>query len=175
MARGSDLTADCGRCAGLCCMAFAFDRSESFAIDKPAGDACPHLAGDFTCRIHAERADRGFAGCIGFDCQGSGQRVVEGLFPGQDWRTNDETRRRMIEAFRPMREVHRLLELLHLAGGLPLPWDRENERLALIEALDPDEGWTEAGLRGFEDGPLPRRVDDFLGGLRRLARRGAPA
>ena len=36
------LRADCARCAGLCCVAPAFAASADFAIDKPAGHACPH-------------------------------------------------------------------------------------------------------------------------------------
>jgi hypothetical protein len=31
------LTADCSRCAGLCCVATAFTASSDFAIDKPGG------------------------------------------------------------------------------------------------------------------------------------------
>ncbi len=47
-----DLRADCGRCAGLCCVAPAFTASADFAIDKPAGQPCPnqpppgHAGGD---------------------------------------------------------------------------------------------------------------------------------
>ena len=48
------LRADCSRCAGLCCVAPAFAASADFAIDKPAGHACPHLRDDALCGIHAE-------------------------------------------------------------------------------------------------------------------------
>jgi hypothetical protein len=32
-----DLTADCSRCVGLCCVVPAFAASADFAIDQPAG------------------------------------------------------------------------------------------------------------------------------------------
>ena len=48
------LRADCSRCTGLCCVAPAFAASADFALDKPAGRACPHLQGDSRCGIHAD-------------------------------------------------------------------------------------------------------------------------
>src|ERR1700753_1593984 len=72
-----DLAADCTRCAGLCCVAPAFAKSSDFAIDKPAGRACPHLRDDHRCGIHAHLIERGFKGCTVFDCFGAGQHVVQ--------------------------------------------------------------------------------------------------
>ena len=81
-----DLRADCARCFGLCCVAPAFAASADFAIDKPAGQACPHLAGDFRCGIHDELRPRGFPGCTVYDCFGAGahRRVLPAarLAPG---------------------------------------------------------------------------------------------
>nr|BFE68040.1 hypothetical protein GCM10020092_013410 [Actinoplanes digitatis] len=65
-----ELRADCGRCAGLCCVAPAFARSADFAIDKPAGRPCPNLAEDFRCGIHERLPEKGFRGCVVFDCFG---------------------------------------------------------------------------------------------------------
>jgi hypothetical protein len=56
------LRADCARCFGLCCVAPAFAASADFAIDKPAGQACPNLQGDFGCGIHADLRQQGFRG-----------------------------------------------------------------------------------------------------------------
>ena len=53
------LRADCSRCAGLCCVAPAFAASADFAIDKPAGHACPNLRNDARCGIHAGFTGRG--------------------------------------------------------------------------------------------------------------------
>ena len=55
------LTADCARCAALCCVAPTFAVSADFAIDKPAGQPCPHLQPSSHCGIHStlrERASR---------------------------------------------------------------------------------------------------------------------
>lgn len=81
-----DLRADCSRCAGLCCVAPAFAASADFAIDKPAGHACPNLRADFGCGIHEHLRERGFRGCAVFDCFGAGQQVVQVTFGGADWR-----------------------------------------------------------------------------------------
>jgi hypothetical protein len=65
---------DCSQCQALCCVVLAFDRDADFAIDKPAGIPCPHLKND-RCRIHDRRAERGFAGCVRYDCGGAGSRA----------------------------------------------------------------------------------------------------
>ena len=72
-----EFMSDCGRCAGLCCVAPAFARSADFALDKPAGRACPNLLADFRCGIH-DRLDRsGFHGCVVFECFGAGPHLVQ--------------------------------------------------------------------------------------------------
>ena len=68
-----DLQPDCARCAALCCVALAFDRSDRFAYDKPACEPCRNLGGDDRCRIYDRREREGFSGCIRFDCQGARQ------------------------------------------------------------------------------------------------------
>src|SRR3982751_6963593 len=81
-----EFMSDCGRCAGLCCVAPAFARSADFALDKPAQRPCPHLRGDFRCGIHARLPERGFRGCTVYDCFGAGQRLTTETFAGDDWR-----------------------------------------------------------------------------------------
>jgi len=72
----STYRADCERCVGLCCVAAPFQRSADFALTKPAGVPCPHLGTDHRCTIHAQLQERGFPGCVSFDCYGAGQRVT---------------------------------------------------------------------------------------------------
>jgi len=160
-----DLNADCDRCVALCCMALAFDRGDSFAIDKAAGAACPHLDMAYRCDIHADKGRRGFSGCIAYDCLGAGQRVSQELFGGQSWRDGPAISKRMQDAFRAMREVHRLLELLQTAAALPLDPAQSDEHSRLVAALIPPEGWSEATLAQFETGDLPALVAQFLTGL----------
>ena len=121
---------DCSRCAGLCCVALAFDRGPLFAIDKPAGEACPNLGLDCGCTIHADRAAHGFAGCSAYDCRGAGQ-LATGVFAGLDWRSSDATRRQMFRAFAIARELQQLRLVL-----------RQLRRFDLLAPLEPATGWT---------------------------------
>ncbi|HSM95718.1 MAG TPA: hypothetical protein VLT91_06725 [Rhizomicrobium sp.] len=149
-----ELRADCARCAALCCVALAFDRSSSFAFDKKAGEACRHLAPDNRCAVHDVRA--GMSGCAAYDCLGAGQRVVQELFGGSRVRSAA-----MFDAFRAMRLVHELLLLLREAARLPLSRAQAAQRDALERALTPD-AWTRASLSAFERGLLPAEVRAFL-------------
>jgi uncharacterized protein YjbI with pentapeptide repeats len=116
----ADLRADCSRCLALCCVAPAFARSSDFAIDKPAGVPCPHLATDHRCTIHQRLRPAGFAGCAAYDCFGAGQRLAQQTFGGRDWRTHDEVMEPMMAAFPVMRHLHELLwYLLEAATWAP--------------------------------------------------------
>ena len=114
-----ELEADCARCAGLCCVAPAFARSSDFAIDKPAGKACPNLADDFRCGIHEQLPQRGFRGCVVFDCFGAGQQVTQVTFGGRDWRSAPELARPMFATLPVMRQLHELMWYLSEALRLP--------------------------------------------------------
>jgi hypothetical protein len=164
-----DFRANCTACAALCCMALAMDKSEAFAIDKPAGLPCPNLDAH-RCKIHKTLEWEGFPGCRAYDCLGAGQRVTQELFGGQSWREHPRLALPMIETFRQMRLVHELLQLLLAAKALPLPDAVEAERAALIARLTP-ESWSEASLLAFETGALPGEVRAFLQGLKAHVRR----
>jgi uncharacterized protein YjbI with pentapeptide repeats len=118
------LVADCANCFGLCCVVPAFAVSADFAIDKAAGVACPNLAADFGCGIHARLRPEGFAGCTTYDCFGAGQQVSQVTFGGQDWRRAPETAQQMYDVFPVMRALHELLcyltEALMLQAARPL-------------------------------------------------------
>lgn len=164
------LRADCARCQGLCCMATAFVAGPEFAEDKEAETPCRHLGGDFRCIIHAGRARAGYAGCVGYDCLGAGQRICQEIFAGQNW--HDGGRRAMAEGFRVLREIHALLEMLVTAGEvLGLAPEEERARLALLAALHPSEGWTGAELGRFDLPGARAQVQGFLASLGTAARR----
>ena len=156
------LRADCARCAGLCCVALAFDRSELFAFDKAAGVACEHLTARDKCRIHAKRDQHGLAGCAAYDCGGAGQRVTQELFAGRSWREDPALARDMFDAFRSMRQVHELLQLLNTAGRLALTPEQAQRRDELKRALQPAQGWSPHVLAAFERGSVPAEVQLFL-------------
>lgn len=128
-----DLVADCSRCVGLCCVVPGFSKSADFAITKPPGQACPHLANDHRCTIHAELVPRGFHGCTVFDCFGSGQRLTA-LFDDQG---------RRAAAFSTMLGLHELQWHLATAAGLPIDRDlvgglRDAQQKVEEMAADPE-------------------------------------
>jgi hypothetical protein len=165
------LRADCARCAALCCVTLAFDRSPLFACDKAAGEPCAHLLASDRCGIYAERSRRGFAGCAAYDCLGAGQRVTQELFGGRSWQAHPAEAQLMFEAFGVMRHVHELLLLLRAAGQLPLSSRQRKRWRALAAALDPADGWSPATLSAFAKSELPAAVQKFLRSLRPLVRR----
>ncbi|MEH6401980.1 MAG: hypothetical protein V7750_01315 [Sneathiella sp.] len=159
------LLPDCSRCASLCCVMLAFDKSNKFAIDKEAGEPCPNLAANGLCKIHDTLDDRGFGGCIQFNCHGAGQRVTQEVFGGKSWQQDISLLRPMSEAFRPMRQIHELLQLLEVSEKLPLSKEDKLKHFNLVQALTPPEGWTPASLTAFEKGPLREETMSFFSSL----------
>jgi hypothetical protein len=120
----------------------AFSTSAEFAIDKPAGHACPHLDADFRCHIHDQLRPRGFGGCAAFDCLGAGQHVTQLTFAGRNWATDPGVAAQMFDAFSVMRQLHEML------------WYLE-EAIDRTDALDDDR----AGLDPLVGGELRRMRD----------------
>src|SRR3954466_14081791 len=127
----SHLRADCSRCAGLCCVAPAFAASADFAIDKPAGHACPNLQDDFRCGIHARLRERGFPGCTVFDCFGAGQRITQDTFGGRAWREEPSPHPGQFAVLPVMRQLHEALWYLLEAESLPAASSLREEVRAL--------------------------------------------
>lgn len=173
-----DLRADCGRCAGLCCVAPAFAASADFAVDKPAGQPCRNLLADFRCGIHDSLRERGFPGCAVFDCFGAGQQVTQVTFGGQDWRRDPTIATSMFTVFTVMRQLRELLwyltEALTLLPAGPLADElvRARERTESLTDTDPDElAAFDATAYRQEIGPLLARVSEVV---RAEARGSAP-
>ncbi|GAA3350603.1 pentapeptide repeat-containing protein [Amorphoplanes nipponensis] len=167
------LRADCGRCAGLCCVAPAFARSSDFAIDKPAGRPCPNLAEDFRCGIHDRLPERGFPGCVVFDCFGAGQQVTQVTFGGRDWRGTPGIAGPMFAVLPVMRQLHELL--WYVTEALELPAARRLHpklRAALAETTALTAGTPEE-LLALDVDAHRRRVNPLLQKASELARAGA--
>lgn len=103
---------DCAACSGLCCVAPAFEVSEDFGLDKAAETPCPHLSADDSCRIHAELPERGFRGCVAYECWGAGPWVTREL---GSWRSDPS--KAALETFMRVRPLFELSMLLELARG----------------------------------------------------------
>lgn len=137
-ARRLELRADCQRCFALCCVAPAFSTSAEFALTKKAGQPCPHLQASCRCGIHARLRQRGFRGCVVYDCFGAGQKISQEMFEGQSWQGDAQRAQRMFEAFALMRDLHELLwytnEALALPAARPLH-EELGHALARLEQL----------------------------------------
>ena len=139
--RRFDLVPDCGRCAGVCCVAPSFEASDDFALDKAAGERCPNLTTDHRCRIHDELRVRGFSGCAIYVCYGAGQRATR-AFP------DDDAAPLRNEAFLVLRVACELLWLATEATALCPPGNSELvlELEGRIQALDRIVNMTGAAL-----------------------------
>ena len=142
--RASLLTADCAKCAGLCCVALTFSTSADFAFDKDAGETCRNLDNEFLCTIHPHLRDRGFKGCTVFDCFGAGQKVTQQTFSGQTWRQAADAEL-VFAVFPVVRQLQEMLWYLNEAIELPqVRWLRGEleaayDRIERLTEQTPDE------------------------------------
>ena len=169
-----ELEADCSRCFGLCCVALTFSASADFAIDKPAGQACPHLAADFRCGIHADLRQRGFPGCSVFDCLGAGQHVSQVTFKGSDWRSQPGIAREMFDVFARVRELHLLLWHLREALGLAAAQPAHLELRHAFARVQRLSFGTPGEVLSLNMAAELRQVRDLLRRASELARRDSP-
>ena len=161
------LRPDCARCAALCCVAFRFERSPRFALEKEAGEPCANLDGKGRCAIHGRRGESGFGGCVDYDCHGAGQWVTQELFGGRSWIEDRAILPAMTEAFLTVERGRRLLLLLREAGKLDLSADHRR-RLGALEAALEAAMTDEARIVALE-----AEVGHFLHGLRRYVERAS--
>ncbi|WP_093966974.1 hypothetical protein [Actibacterium lipolyticum] len=161
------LAPDCSRCAALCCITLAFDKSDHFALDKPAGVPCPNLNDQHLCEIHDRLEHEGFSGCVRYNCSGAGQRVTQEVFGGTSWHTDPSLLASYLDAFRIMRKLHDLLVVLEGAKHLPLSPEDQDVRNTLLNQLSPTESWTLESLISFDQGDLQSKANVFFKTLKR--------
>ncbi|WOI53352.1 hypothetical protein [Parvularcula sp. LCG005] len=129
------LTPDCDQCAALCCVALAIDKGQKFSFDKAAGTPCQHLD-HHRCSIHDVLTSKGCSGCVDYQCDGAGQRVIQELFEGRSWQEDSALLTPMMRAFADVRAVHAQLVLLREARKLSLSPAEETRATTLEEALN---------------------------------------
>lgn len=165
-----ELTADCSRCVALCCVVPAFAASADFAIDKPAGTPCVHLRTDDRCGIHDQLPERGFPGCVVFDCLGAGQRVTQLTFAGRDRRTDPAAAAGMAAVFPVMRQLTELL--WHLTEARSLSTDEAIDALlAEVEALTRASA---DALAALDVGSVRAAAGELLGRVSETVRADVP-
>ncbi|HYO85696.1 MAG TPA: pentapeptide repeat-containing protein [Dermatophilaceae bacterium] len=126
------LTADCVQCDAFCCVALPLTVSADFAIDKPAGQPCPHVSSDGRCGIHANLVARGFPGCRAYDCFGAGQQLTRAIRTAArpSWRDDPAGAPQLFAAFDVLRQLHEML--VYLVDALtrsvsPVVWGRAGD------------------------------------------------
>ncbi|WP_299951537.1 pentapeptide repeat-containing protein [uncultured Modestobacter sp.] len=169
-----DLTADCSRCVGLCCVLPAFAASADFAFDKPAGTPCRHLQDDARCGVHDQLRDRGMPGCVVFDCFGAGQRVTQQTFGGADRPTDAAGLAALSAVFPVMRQLTELLWHLTEAETLVPAGDLREEAAAARARAERLTHGTADELRALDAAGLRREVGDLLGRVSEVVRAGVP-
>jgi hypothetical protein len=131
-----ELTADCGRCFGLCCVLLPFRRGVAFGRDKDSGEPCEHLDPRDACGIHDTLREDGWGGCATFDCFGAGQHVSQVTYGGTSWREHDDLGE-MAMVLSVVRQLHEMLaHLAEVARRAPEtgPGETWDEIVALTHA-----------------------------------------
>jgi hypothetical protein len=167
------LQADCANCAALCCVVPAFAKSSDFAIDKPAGRACRNLAeGDFGCTIHERLDDKGFHGCVVFDCFGAGQRITQETFGGRSWRDEPGIAQDMFAMLPLVRQLHELMWLLTEALKLDQAARLHPKLRAALAETDQLAGGEPGALQKTDIDAYRRKLNPLLQRASELARAG---
>ncbi|MEO4055045.1 pentapeptide repeat-containing protein [Solibacillus sp. CAU 1738] len=113
-----DLKSDCKNCFGLCCVALPYTTSADFPINKEGGEPCGNLCSNNSCAIHDRLREKGYRGCVSYECFGAGQHVSQVTYQGKDWRKNLEQAEEMFAVFPLVQQLHEML--LYLKQALTL-------------------------------------------------------
>lgn len=130
------LQADCEKCFGLCCVALYFSAAEGFPVNKDAGKPCINLKDDFRCNVHNNLVKKGLKGCIAYDCLGSGQKVAQVTYCGNDWISNKDAAKEMFEVFVVMKQLHEMLWYLTEAYAIQPEQDMKDKINLKIKEIE---------------------------------------
>lgn len=111
----SRLQSDCEACYGICCVALPYAKSADFAMDKEGGAPCCNLCTDYRCSIHEQLIEKGFHGCVSYECFGAGQHVSQEIYKGKAWREHPELSQEMFSVFPIVQQLHEMLYYLDQA------------------------------------------------------------
>jgi len=155
-------------------VATSFKKSADFAIDRPAGRPCPNLGDDFACRIHDRLRERGFPGCVAFDCFGAGQRITQSTFGGRTWRDEPALAPDIFRAFMVMLDLHEIMWHLDAALRIPAAEPLHEELAARLRQVDELADLPADDLVTVDVAAVLAPVGDLLERISRLVRAGLP-
>ncbi|WP_042148591.1 pentapeptide repeat-containing protein [Paucisalibacillus sp. EB02] len=104
-----NLNSDCKNCFGLCCVALPYGKSADFPFDKDGGVPCQNLCSNNLCSIHDTLREKGFRGCVSYECFGAGQHVSQTIYHGKEWRENAQHADEMFAVFPLVHQLHEIL------------------------------------------------------------------
>ncbi|WP_079529659.1 pentapeptide repeat-containing protein [Halobacillus hunanensis] len=113
-----ELKSDCENCFGLCCVALPYVKSADFPTKKDGGEPCQHLCANHLCSIHDQLREKGFRGCVSYECFGAGQHVSQNIYKGHEWRGEPERAKEMFAVFPIVQQLHEMLWYLKQALSL---------------------------------------------------------
>lgn len=158
----SELSIDCEKCSGLCCVALYCAKSDGFPSNKPAGKPCEYLLNDFRCAIHAELKERKMKGCLAYDCFGAGQKATQ-LYPQDvNWLTHPKQANEIFNVFHILFQLHHylwyLLEAMKAVEDESkiLEIERLIDEILRVTVLDP------RGLIDYDPQEVKSSVDQIL-------------
>ncbi|HEY5881045.1 MAG TPA: pentapeptide repeat-containing protein [Nakamurella sp.] len=155
-------------------MATSFKKSADFAIDRPAGRPCPNLGDDFGCRIHDRLRERGFPGCVAFDCFGAGQRITQSTFGGRTWRDEPALAPDIFRAFMIMLDLHEIMWHLDRALHMPAAAGMHADLAERLRQVDELADLPSDDLVAVDVAAVLRPVGDLLERASRQARAKVP-
>ncbi len=126
-----ELSIDCQKCSGLCCVALYYSKTDGFPEDKPANVPCKHLEPHFKCAIHSQLFEKNLKGCLIYECFGAGQKVTQMYTGIGNWSTSPTLRKEIYEVFLTIRELHQMC--WYLIQGLNMNTSSEvNKEITLL-------------------------------------------
>ena len=105
----SKLKSDCNNCFGLCCVALPYGQSADFPFNKDGGEPCRNLCSNNLCSIHDKLREKGFRGCVSYECFGAGQHVSQSIYNSKDWREGDKHAEEMFALFPLVQQLNEML------------------------------------------------------------------
>jgi uncharacterized protein YjbI with pentapeptide repeats len=111
----NQLKSDCNNCFGLCCVALPYAKSADFPFNKDGGEPCKNLLSDNRCNIHNELREKGFRGCVSYECFGAGQHVSQRIYEGRHWKSDSELSKEMFTVYPIIQQLHEMLWYLDQA------------------------------------------------------------
>jgi len=165
-----DLSGDCEKCFGFCCVALFFSASEGFPTNKEAGKPCINLQSDFTCTIHKDLRKKGLKGCTAYDCFGAGQKVAQVTYAGRDWKQVPESANQMFDVFLIMRQLHEMLWYLTEAFKRPVDNLIKEELSYMISETEGLTRLSAEEIIGLNVDAHRKKVNDLLSKTSELVR-----